>query len=169
MTIGERIRAIFRPTKKKAAVGITAAVMAAALPVVERWEGLRTSPYEDVVGVLTVCYGETEGVEMRDYAPAECESMLQDRLLRDYYQPLVACIDGLPSAPVEVQAAFTSWAYNVGVGAACGSTLARYARAGEWEAACNELPKWRFAGGKVWQGLVNRRADERELCLGGLN
>lgn len=159
--------AIGRKTAGGAAV--VAAVMAMAVPITAKWEGLRTEAYRDVVGVWTVCYGETEGVQPGDvHSSAECAGMLEERLLEDYYRPLAACIPTLVTAPIEVQAALTSWTYNVGTGAACRSTLARYARAGQWEAACNELPRWNRAGGRVWQGLVNRRADERGLCLSGL-
>lgn len=149
--------------------GIAAAVMAMAIPVVTVWEGIRLEPYRDVVGVLTWCIGETRGEPQDKYSVSECESLLEARLHTDYYIPLTKCIPTLQDAPVPVQAALTSWTYNVGVGAACGSTLARYARAGEWRSACNELPKWNRAGGRVWQGLVNRRADERALCLTGVN
>lgn len=166
-----RILNWLRPTKKKTAGAgaVIAVVMALAVPMVEKWEGLRVEAYQDVVGVWTVCYGETEGVKPGDtHTPDECKAMLETRLLEDYYQPVVACAPELAQAPIEVQAAVTSWAYNVGVGAACRSTLARYLRAGEWEAACNELPRWNRAGGRVWKGLANRRADERGLCLSGV-
>ena len=70
---------------------LVAAVSAAAIPTVQVWEGLRTVPYRDVVGVLTVCYGETEGVQNRTYSPEECSELLNDRLMQDYYLPLVQC------------------------------------------------------------------------------
>ncbi|MBV7408780.1 lysozyme [Maritimibacter sp. DP1N21-5] len=165
--IRDEAGAIRSKTAKGAAIG--AAVMALAVPVVAKWEGLRTEAYRDVVGVWTVCYGETEGVRPGDvHTRAECASMLEERLFEDYYVPLTRCIPNLPMAPVEVQASFASWTYNVGIGAACSSTLARYARAGDWRAACDQLPRWNRAGGRVWKGLDNRRADERGLCLSGL-
>ena len=158
-------------TTKKTTIkaGLVAAVMAAALPVVQKWEGLRTEAYQDVVNVWTVCYGETKGVRPGDsYTPEQCADMLEPRLVQDYYLPVATCAPELIEAPVEVQAAVTSWAYNVGVGAACSSTLAKHIRAKDWRGACDQLPRWNRAGGKVWQGLVNRRADERGLCLSGV-
>lgn len=152
------------------AAAVVAAVTAVAMPLTTKWEGVRLTPYYDVVGVLTVCAGETEGVKLSDrYTKEECAEMLEDRLIQDYYLPLVACIPNLPEAPVPVQASFASWTYNVGVGAACGSTLARYAKAGDWREACLQLPRWNRGGGRVIQGLVNRRADELALCLSGLS
>jgi GH24 family phage-related lysozyme (muramidase) len=154
-------------SKRAAAVGV-ATVMARAGPITAKWEGLRTEAYRDVVGIWTVCAGETRGVKPGDsYTVAECEAMLETRVL-EFYDGVRACAPQIEAAPVEVQAAVTSWAYNVGVGAACRSTLARHLRAGEWRAACEQLPRWNRAGGRVWQGLVNRRADERRLCMSGL-
>lgn len=145
---------------------LVAAVSAAAIPTVQVWEGLRTVPYRDVVGVLTVCYGETEGVQNRTYSAEECSELLNDRLMQDYYLPLVQCGgQAFVDAPVRVQAMFTSLAYNVGTGI-CDSTTFEYLLAGDYVTACNRLALYNKAGGRVWQGLVNRREDERRKCLG---
>lgn len=160
----EQIGAVTRRVTISAAT--IAAVSAAVVPTVQVWEGLRTLPYRDVVGVLTVCYGETEGVENRQYSPAECSDMLNDRLIQDYYMPLVQCGgQAFVDAPIRVQAMFTSLAYNVGTGI-CNSTTFDYLRAGDYTTACNRLALYNKAGGRVWQGLVNRREDERRKCLG---
>ena len=151
------------------AAGTIAAVMALAVPMVEKWEGFRANAYRDVVGVWTIGYGETQNVRPGDtVTQQEAAEQLRVRLINDYYLPVVACAPQLADAPASVQAAVASWTYNIGVGAACKSTLARYIRAEEWRAACEQLPRWNRAGGQVWRGLVNRRADERGLCLSGL-
>ncbi len=150
------------------ATAMIGAVMSAAVPLVTKWEGVVLHPYPDVIGKLTWCIGETQGTPKASYTPQECADQLNDRLLNDYYLPLIDCAPELAGAPIEVQAATVSWAYNVGVGAACGSTLMRHIRASDWRAACEQLPRWNKAGGHVWQGLINRRTDERGLCLSGL-
>jgi lysozyme len=61
--------------------------------------------------------------------------------------------------------ALASWAYNVGTGAACGSTLVRLLNQGQYRAACQQLPRWNRAGGKVVRGLTNRRMAELAQCL----
>ena len=66
-------------------------------------------------------------------------------------------------------AAFLSFAFNVGNGAFCGSTLTRKANAGDMPGACAELSRWTYAGGKQMPGLVIRRAAERQLCERGLS
>lgn len=152
------------------AAGTVAAVMALAVPMVEKWEGFRADAYRDVVGVWTIGYGETQNVRPGDtVTKQEAAEQLRERLINDYYMPVVACAPELADAPASVQAAVASWTYNIGVGAACKSTLARHIRAGEWRAACEQLPRWNRAGGQVWRGLTNRRADERGLCLSGVD
>lgn len=146
-------------------LGRGAAVMALAVALVGGWEGLRTAAYLDPVGIPTICFGETRGVQMGDTATvAECKTMLGNRLIE-----FSAGLDRCLTAPVPDKSyvAFVSWTYNVGVGAACKSTLVRKANAGDLLGACNELPRWNKAGGIVWPGLVNRRAAERDLCLEG--
>jgi lysozyme len=57
----------------------------------------------------------------------------------------------------------------VGTGAACKSTIVKMVNRGETLAACDQLLRWTKAGGKVVEGLVNRRNAERNLCIFGLN
>ncbi|MCL4068987.1 lysozyme [Pseudomonas sp. GX19020] len=166
-----RIGTLFRARPKFSATGGLTAMLAAAAIFVAHWEGERTKAYLDriaVPAVWTVCYGETKGVKQGDsYTPKQCLGMLTASLA-GYYAQLVKCVPTLSQQPQGVQVALTSWTYNVGAGAACSSTLAKRANAGDWVAACNELPKWNKAGGKVVRGLTNRRADEQRLCLASL-
>jgi GH24 family phage-related lysozyme (muramidase) len=39
--------------------------------------------------------------------------------------------------------------------------------AGDYRGAADQFPRWNRAGGKVWNGLTNRRMAERELFLAG--
>lgn len=169
--LGAWLKSLFSTPKKAAGTTGAAAILAATAAFVGPWEGERTEAYLDRIAsppVWTVCYGETRGVKPGDrYTSAQCNEMLMDALA-DYRAPLIACIPDLPSQPEGVQVALISWAYNVGTGAACGSTLAKRANAGDWPGACNQLPRWNKAGGKTIQGLTNRRAAEQKLCLNAL-
>lgn len=162
------LRRLFRP-RVSAPVG--GAVLAGAAAFISPWEGMVPVAYLDRIAsphVWTVCYGETRGVQHGDtYTPEECSAMLIERL-PEYRDGLTACIPTLPAQPDGVQVALISWAYNVGTGAACRSTLARHANAGDWVGACNQLPRWNRAGGVVVRGLSNRRAAEQALCLQSL-
>lgn len=153
---------------RKGKIAGSAAGMAVAVSLIGGWEGLKLKAYRDIVGVWTVCYGETRGVKPTDsYTKAECDAMLAEGII-DFEREVDKLITYKGDMPVEVKIAIVSWAYNVGIGNASRSTLIRKVNAGDLEGACNELLKWNRAGGKVIRGLVNRRIDERRLCLSGL-
>lgn len=150
--------------KAKLAAVAAAGVIALAATVVKPWEGYEPEPYRDIVGVLTVCYGETRDIQPRTYSQAECEAKLNSRL-GQYLMELSNCV-GVPLRRHE-WAALLSWSYNVGSAAACKSTLVRKVNAGAGPAEfCKELLRWNRAGGKVVRGLTNRRNAEYRLCMG---
>lgn len=167
----KKLLALLFGTRKRAVATTAGGIMAATAAFVGPWEGLRTDAYLDRIAqppVWTVCYGETKGVGQGDsHTPEECRAMLI-KSLQGYHDALARCIPALKSQPEGVQVALTSWAYNVGSGAACRSTLARRANAGDWRAACDQLLRWDKAGGKVVRGLTNRRQAEHRLCVGAL-
>ena len=154
--------------KKKVAAGAAAVVIATATPFIAKWEGLETTAYRDIVGVPTVCYGETRGVKMGDtYTKEQCMDMLKVAV-GDYYRKIEPCMTN-KDIPVGVQASLLELAYNVGTGAACKSTMMKLANQGKYKEACRELDKWVKAGGQTVRGLQNRRADSKvNLCLKGL-
>ena len=152
--------------KKKIAAAAAALAVAAALPVVAKWEGLRLAPYYDIVNVKTVCFGETRGVEDRIYTKAECEAMLSGAL-EEFFVKIDPCMPD--DVPPKAAGMFLSLAYNVGAGAFCKSQTLQSAFARkDYVAACNGMNLFNRAGGKVVKGLVNRRAEESKLCLAGL-
>lgn len=132
-------------------------------------EGLRQWAYSDPVGIPTICFGSTKGVHLGDFkTTAECRALLTEEML-DAVSTVDACRPGLP---VNVLAAFSDAAYNIGPKVACNpaaSTAAKKLAAGDYVGACNELPKWdkaRVAGTLVaLPGLTKRRQLEKELCL----
>lgn len=140
-----------------------AAWLALAAPFVAQFEGLRLKAYLDAVGIPTICYGETDNVRLGQVkSKAECDTMLSMRLAYFGYEVQKEVPYTIPS---NTHAALASWTYNVGAGAMRKSTLMKYMRAGNIKAACNELPKWNKAGGRVLAGLTKRREAERRLCL----
>lgn len=150
---------------KVAAVGL-AAVLAVAAPLVMKWEGVRHKPYQDAVGVWTVCYGHTKTVDRtRTYTQAECKALL-DEDMAEANTHVRRCIP-VPML-VQIESALTSLAFNVGPRVVCGgSSIRREALANNWPAACKAIDLYKYAGGRVLRGLVLRRADERELCETG--
>jgi lysozyme len=160
------------PDVKKIAAVISAAVAVAA-PVAMQFEGLRTKPYRDPVGIPTVCYGETERA-MRQYTPEQCAVMLQARQARDYAPQLLApdCVPALADpARRNAFAASIDFAYNAGTASFCRSSMARAFKAGRWSDGCRAFglyDKARVNGRLVvLRGLQRRRAAETQICLKG--
>lgn len=75
------------------------------------------------------------------------------------------CIGDVPMYQYEYDAV-VSWAYNVGLSSACKSTLVKKLKDRDYEAACRELPKWKYASGREYRGLLKRRMEEMNMCLG---
>ena len=141
---------------------IGAAAAALAVSTVAYYEGKVNRTYVDPVGVLTSCYGHT-GPELRKgqtFTDEQCLAQLQEDLVK--HTAALKCIKQ-PMSDGQ-KAAFLSFAFNVGNGAFCGSTLVRKANVGDMPGACSELSKWVYAGGKQLPGLVKRRAAERAMC-----
>lgn len=143
-------------------------VAAGAIALVGAWEGLRMTAYRDIVGVPTVCYGETRGVRLGDrHSKEDCDAMLLASLKR-HEAGMRRCLRAPDRIPEKSYIAFVSLAYNVGVGAFCRSTTARRLNAGDVRGACEAAVWFNKAGGRRVKGLVNRRAAEHDLCLQGL-
>lgn len=130
---------------------------------IKQFEGLRLKAYQDSVGIWTVGYGETKGVTpgMR-ISIAQAEKYLKARLevLEQEIQTLVT----VPLNNNELSA-LESFCYNLGIGVFAGSTMLKLINKGEFESAADEFHKWIYAGKKIVQGLINRRAAEKKLFL----
>lgn len=152
-----------RKGKQGVAAGGVLAVILAAVAFIAPWEGMEQVPYRDLVGKLTWCYGETRGAPKESYTEAECAAMLATGV-GQFYDGLMRCVDRPLTQGQAV--ALTSWAYNVGISAACNSTLVRQLNAGEPpEVWCNQLLRWNRAGGQEVRGLTRRRQAEYRECM----
>ena len=142
-------------------VGATAA--AGLLAFVPTQEGTVNKTYKDIGGVLTYCTGATENaIWGKTYTNDECKAQLDKDLAR-HADGVMSCIK-VPLTDGQ-KVAFVDVAYNIGIGAFCGSSMLRKANAGDMIGACDSLLLWNKAGGKVIPGLTARRQRERELCL----
>lgn len=63
--------------------------------------------------------------------------------------------------------ALVSFSFNIGLGAFQRSTMHDLIQEKSFIAVANEFPKWVRAGGRVVQGLVNRRKMEAEMWSNG--
>jgi len=150
--------------KAKLTAKIGAGAVALAIPLVVHFEGYVPWVHRDPIGRLAACYGHDDQAMTpgKRFTAAECQAMLDEDLLKH-----AAALDCIKRPLTDGQkAAFLSFAFNVGNGAFCGSTLVRKANAGDMAGACAELSRWTLAGGKELPGLVRRRAAERAVCEG---
>jgi lysozyme len=147
---------------------LTGVVGAAAIVLVGSWEGLRLTAYRDVVGIPTVCYGETRGVRLGDtYNKSDCDRMLLVSLKR-HEAGMRRCLKRPDALPSRSYVAFVSLTYNIGVTAFCRSTARRRLDLGDLKGACDAAAWFNKAGGRTLRGLINRRRAEHRLCLEGL-
>lgn len=138
-------------------------------------EGERIVAYLDVVGVPTVCYGETLGVRLGDELTHEqCLGLLEAHVAHTL-EFVYSELKWVPPDPTT--AALVSFVYNVGEASAARSTAFRLMREHNVYEGCQALGAWtkatyRRRDGRPYKvtvpGLVNRRAKEIELCLLGI-
>jgi lysozyme len=135
------------------------------LHLIESYEGFRSYPYRDLVGVWTIGFGSTKGVGPN--SPHVTREQAGARLLREVDAEYGAAINalGLPLNQNQFDA-LVSFVYNLGPGAVASSTrIGQALRAHAWQAAADHLLEWNRAGGRPIQGLTNRRRAERALFL----
>ena len=159
--------------KAGASLAAIFAACAVAAPGLVEDEGWVTTSYPDPAHgwkVPTACGGVTGakyGVEARKtYSEEACVAMTA-RAMLDHALAIQHCTP--PNLPTPTHAAIIRFTYNVGPAATCKSTLMRKARAGDLRGACAEMPKWVYAAGKAFPGLVKRRGRERFQCDAGLD
>lgn len=157
-----------------------AAACAIAAPLAAKWEGYSPTIYKDPAGIATYCFGETELLRhdpAHIYAKTECMALLRARMARDYAPKVAACLPEIVGNRF-IFGALIDASYNAGWAGVCSSPSARLIKVGELRKACDRLPSWyvtaqRRVNGKrvgkpfVLNGLVNRRNDERAVCLRG--
>lgn len=139
------------------------------LDTVADFEGYVPYGYRDPVGIPTKCFGDTEDVVLgKEYTREECVRSINEHAY-ELARPVMQCIPELETMPDAVKAAVLSMSYNIGPGAMCTSSVARYMNAGEWERGCRRMAEiYKTAKGRELPGLVRRRKVESEMCLEGL-
>ena len=148
-------------TRTKVAALGASAVLIVGLAMEENFVG---HAYQDIVGVWTIGFGTTERVKPGD--KIDPVKALQRKLtdIQKFEGAVKKCVK-VPLHQYEYDA-YLSLAYNIGPGAFCNSTLVRKLNGGDYEGACREILRWNKAGGRVVQGLVNRRDREFKQCTG---
>jgi lysozyme len=128
----------------------------AGLQLIESFEGLRLQSYQDSVGVWTIGYGHTQGVQPgQTITQPQAEAFLQQDL-----GVAEAAVNGLGQSFTDNQfAALVSFTFNLGAGNL--KTLFKDGLA----AVPNRILLFDHAGGRQLPGLTRRRQAERALYL----
>lgn len=126
------------------------------LKLIADYEGCRLQPYQCSAGVWTDGIGNTSGViPGKTITERQAAEGLISNVLR-VERALERCVKQPP--PQKVYDAVVSFAFNVGTGNACSSTLVKLLNQRRWADACRQLPRWVYVKGVFNQGLDNRRA-----------
>ena len=136
--------------------------------LIKRFEGFSDRPYKCPAGISTIGYGNT-------YYPNGTKVKITDKqITREYANQILAHIADefaedvlkLVKSKITVNQlnALTSFAYNVGVANLAKSTLLKLVNINPNDGnIAKEFLKWNKAGGKVLNGLTNRRIAESAL------
>jgi lysozyme len=185
-----------RTPPERSGAGLAACIAAACLvaaPLATKWEGFVPKAKPDPANISTYCYGETENVDpSRIYSKSECAALLRKRMAQDYAPRIAHCLPEIVGNRF-IFGALIDASYNAGWAGVCASPMAAHIKAGELAKACDALPGWYVTGryrgkarpaaamraagwywtGTAWrkkfQGLVNRRTDEKAVCLEGVS
>lgn len=152
---------------------VTAGILYTATPM---FEGTIPTGYKDPVGVPTACTGHTgpEVVVGKKYTAEQCGDLFDADMVK-HASGVLKCTPQLGGKPYALAAA-SDFAFNMGVGAWCGSSMATAVKAGDYRTACTRFnenaagnPQWVFAKDKrgkmiALPGLVSRAAWRRATC-----
>jgi len=114
-------------------------------------------------GTLTIGYGHTKNVKIGDKITKD----EADELFLEDVSEFEQCIKDNVNVPLTQNQydALVSFCYNVGTGAFKKSTLLAKLNNEDYIGAANEFLKWNKSGGKVIDGLTDRRKAEKNMFL----
>ncbi|CAM3022951.1 lysozyme [Acinetobacter celticus] len=132
------------------------------------FEGLRLKAYDDGVGVWTIGFGTTvypNGIRVKK-GDTCTEAQAKAYMVYDL-KKFESAVNNAVTVPLNQNQfdALVSLTYNIGPSAFSKSTLVKKFNAGDIRGAAEQFDVWVNAGGKRMQGLVNRRAKEKEVFL----
>lgn len=127
------------------------------IDLIKKFEGCRLSAYKDPVGVLTIGYGHTKGVQMGDtITQEEADNLLREDLA--IYEKQVMKYDDKYHWNQNQFDALVSFAYNIGSIDQLTSNGRRSIKT-----ISDKIPEYNKAGGEVLEGLRRRRNEEKAL------
>lgn len=136
----------------------------AGLNLIKSHEGLRTTAYQDPVGIWTIGYGHTGTAKPgQKITEAQAEQLLRQDV--GWAEAAVRKNVKVPLTQGQFDA-LVSFTFNLGAGALGRSTLLKKLNAGDYAGAQAEFGRFVHAGGRVLPGLVRRRNEEAQMFGG---
>ena len=133
--------------------------------VLKRLEALRLSAYQDAVGVWTIGYGHTVGVQPGGTLP---DPDAADALLSADVSEFESAVNSVVQSCTQLQFdAMVLLSYNIGIAGFLRSTVLKAHNRGDYQSAARAFGLWNQAGGKILPGLIKRRAEEAAMYLQG--
>jgi len=128
------------------------------LELIKKFEGCETSAYQDSVGVWTIGFGHTKGVEEGQTCSIEdAELMLTDEM--EEYEGYINNMVKVDLQQHEFDS-LVAWVYNLGPTNLGESTMLKVLNGGQFDRVPDEMNRWTRAGGEILEGLVRRRQAE---------
>jgi len=135
---------------------------------IQRHEGYRNTPYQDIAGNWTVGIGHkiqpSDGIPLNQAIDNATVQNLFAGDLNDAAN-IVQQYVNVPLTQGQFDA-LVDFVFNLGRARLAGSTLLRLLNAGNYSAAAAEFNKWVYAGNNRVAALVSRRAGETQMFVG---
>lgn len=130
-----------------------------------KWQDLPLN-FKQLSGVPFTCgYGSTHGVTKHTVWTQKQATDVLEATVREFMTQAIQDCPPLANLSPERVAAITSLCFNIGSKAFRESTACREIKAGNYGLVPNAIKMWNKAGGKIMQGLVNRRNEEANLWM----
>lgn len=151
---------------KKPSIGglIVSGTESKAINLIKDFEGFSAKVYKDTAGLPTIGYGHL--IKAGESFPNGITKSQAEALLSSDMKTAISAVDRLVTVSLNAnqKAALVSLVFNIGAQNFTTSTLRRKLNSGD-KTAYLEFDRWVYSGGKVTQGLVNRRAKEKQLFV----
>ena len=139
------------------------------LEFITKHEGEVLSVYDDVAGFPTIGVGHLIRDDDPDFSGGITHAQAIELLRKDAEQAEDSVSNRVTVDLTQTQYdALVSFVFNIGGGAFRNSTLVRLLNEGRYNDVPEQLRRWNKAGGKVVQGLINRREAECQLWKDGV-
>ena len=131
---------------------------------IEGWEGLYLHTYDDGTGVLTIGYGHTSAAgPPHVYHGMTITAAQADQILASDLAAVELDVNHFVKVPINQNQYDALVSFDFNTGALGRSNVLRSVNSGHFSEVPADLMMWVHGGGRVMQGLVNRRRAESAL------